>query len=140
MGPQQIRSDKAGRKSAHPFSNHCQGAVADAQEAIWKTAAKHSYNQGLESGIPSLEAARRAKRTLHKQDLHKEAAALEAVIVGVYRPSKTEGSMGWCRRCAKKVKLGRWHDIYQCEDNDRIENAIFVRATRTVRRQMPAAA
>ena len=36
------------------------------------------------------------------QDLAKKANASEAVVVGTYRPDKTDGEWGGCKRCAQK--------------------------------------
>ena len=99
---------------------------------------KHTFSQGLETGIPSVEAARKAKRFLWKNELTKETNALEASVEGIYRPHKVDGTMGNCRRCAKRVLLGRWHDLYQCADNEEIEHAAFKRATNIVRIHLPS--
>jgi len=112
-------------------------ALHDAQGNVWKSAAKHAYSKGLETCIPSFEATRKAKRSFERNDLHKEAKALEAVDVGTYRPDKHEGLMGVCRRCAKRVRRGRWHDIYECADNDLIEHKAFKKATRFVKHAPP---
>ena len=60
------------------------------QHLAWTTAAKHSYGGGLETGVPSFEAARRAERYFKKNGLRKEAQALEEIIVGI-SPSCTSG-------------------------------------------------
>ena len=88
-------------------------AQEDAQRINWRKAATHPYSKGLEEGIPNSEAARKATRDFWKHGMHKEAQALENVVVGMYRPRENDGQFGLCRRCAKRVWLSRRHDKYE---------------------------
>ena len=81
------------------------------QEMLWRNASKHSFGAGLETGIPSFEPARKAKRYLKKHSLHDAAQGLENIVVGIYRPCASDGVFGVCRRCAKDVVLGCKHDL-----------------------------
>ena len=49
-----------------------------------------------------------------------------------------EGRIGICRRCAKRVRKGRWHDLYECSANDAIDHKPFRKATRIVQAHLPA--
>ena len=113
-------------------------AQETSQEILWRNASKHSFGVGLETGIPSLEPARKAKRYFKKQGRHDAAQGLENIVVGIYRPYANEGVYGVCPRCAKDVTLGREHDIYHCDDNKNIEHAYFKFATERVSRQRAA--
>ena len=64
--------------SKHPFARFQIQARAhhDLQEQVWKQAAKHEHGVGLESGTPSLLAARDATRYLKKHGYLVEARAL----------------------------------------------------------------
>ena len=62
-------------------------ATFDAQNIVWKNAAAHAYGEGLESGIPSFEPARRATRFLRSKGFHLAAQGLETALVGIYRPN-----------------------------------------------------
>ena len=105
----------------------------DAQRKLWERAAKHSYSNGLETGIPSFTAAKQVHKQLKKKGFISAAKALETVLVGAYRPDDMEGTIGSCRRCCKQVLFGKQHDFYECADNDNIEEKIFVKATRRIR-------
>ena len=107
-------------------------AQEDAQRIAWQKAAEHSYSKGLEEGIPSFEAARKATRYFRKHGMLKEAQALENVVVGIYRPKHTDGQFGLCLRCAKRVLLSRRHDLYECPDNKNISNRFFKFATKQI--------
>ena len=100
-------------------------AQADAQDILWKSAAKHAHGKGLEGGTPSFEPARRAIRYFRRNGHHEAARALEYVIVGIFKPNATEGKWGICKRCAEVVKLGRKHDLYDCPDNNKILEIFF---------------
>ena len=69
-------------------------AQADAQDILWKSAAKHAHGKGLEGGTPSFEPARRAIRYFRRNGHHEAARALEYVIVGIFKPNATEGKWG----------------------------------------------
>ena len=75
---------------------------------------------------------------MQRNELLKEASALQAVVVGIYRADKFEGQEGNCKRCAKRVRRGRWHDLYECADNDLIDHKAFKRATRIVLAHIPS--
>ena len=104
-------------------------AQEDAQRINWRKAAEHPHSKGLEEGIPNFEAARKATRYFRKHNMHKEAQALENVVVGIYRPRENDGQFGLCHRCAKRVWLSRRHDLYECFDNKNISHMFFKYAT-----------
>ena len=60
-------------------------AQAISQEILWRNASKHAFGVGLETGIPSLEPARKAKRYFKKHGLHEAAQGLENIVDGIYR-------------------------------------------------------
>ena len=107
--------------------------MRDAQVIMWKRASSHAYGNGLETGIPSMEPAKRVIRSLHKKGFANEAKALETVLVGCYRPDEREGTIGRCIRCVKIVRLGRLHEFYECSDNDKIEDPTFVKACKRIK-------
>ena len=51
-------------------------AQVDLQNQVWQQASKHEHGGGLETGIPSLQAAHQAMKYLRKKGFHKEARAL----------------------------------------------------------------
>jgi len=108
--------------------------IAAAHEALqnqaWKRAAKNEHGAGLETGIPSFAAARRAIKYLHKHGFHKQAKALEFVLVGFFfrDPEPDEpGHKAWCKRCGKRARATRRRIVYECLDNENISEGIFKR-------------
>jgi len=107
--------------------------IAAAHEALqsqaWKRASKNEHGAGLETGIPSFAAARRATKYLHKHGFHKQAKALEFVLVGFFRDPEPDepGHKAWCKRCGKKARATRRHTVYECPDNENISEEIFRR-------------
>ncbi len=65
-------------------------AQADAQDILWKSAAKHAHGEGLEGGTPSFEPARRAICYFRRNGHHEAARALEDVIVGIIKHNEDE--------------------------------------------------
>ena len=108
-------------------------AQHDAQTLLWKQAASHAHGGGLESGIPSFEAAKRTVRYFRKNGFSDAARAFEIVVVGIYKPDKDEGTWGTCARCAEIVTRGRRHDLYECSDNSLILNEMFIKSSRKVK-------
>ena len=81
-------------------------AQEDLQRQVWVKASNHQHGKGLETGIPSFEAVRKAIKYLGKEGFHIEARALEYVMVGFFRdPGEEEsGHMTSCKRCGKKAR------------------------------------
>ena len=52
------------------------------------------------------------------------------MVVGICKPQKNEGAWGSRARCVEVVKSGRKHDLYECPDNDLIQNDCFKKASR----------
>ena len=104
-------------------------AQVDLQKQVWKQAATHEHGGGLESGIPSLLAARKAVKHMRKQGLHVQARALEYIVVGCFHDpdDTTPEHLAVCARCAKGVKATRYHITYECPDNLKILDPIFLK-------------
>ena len=56
-------------------------AQVDLQRQVWKQAALHEHGGGLETGIPSLQAARNGIRYLRKHGFFIQARAFEYIVV-----------------------------------------------------------
>ena len=56
-------------------------AQVDLQGQVWKQAALHEHGGGLETWVPSLQAARNAVRCLRKHGYFAQARALEYIVV-----------------------------------------------------------
>jgi hypothetical protein len=123
--------------SKHPFARFQTQARAhhDLQEQVWKRAATHEHGAGLESGIPSLLAARHAMKYLKKHGYFVEARALEYVLVGFFRDptEETPEHEGICKRCPKRCKATRFHSTYECLDNLEILAEIFQKSAKVIR-------
>ena len=118
--------------SKEPFARFQTIARAhhDLQVAVWKRAAEHEHGKGLETGIPSMHAARDATRYLHKHGHHVQARALEYILVGFFRdPEDTMPKhKRICNRCARGCVATRFHITYECEDNTKIEADFFAKS------------
>ena len=81
---------------------------------MWERAAKHEHGGGLESGVPSVEAVRKAVKYLRRHGFSKEAKAFEFVMVGFYRdPLETdEPHTILCKQCATGARATRFHKTY----------------------------
>ena len=95
----------------------------DLQEQVWRKAAAHEHGKGLETGIPSMQAARVATKYLHRHGHHAQAKALEYILVGFFRDpdDSTPEHKRVCNRCAKGCVATRFHITYECDDNQQID-------------------
>ena len=102
-------------------------ATNDLQRKVWKEAAKHQHGSGLEAGIPSFSAARKAIKHFRKNGLHNAARALEYALVGFFRDPEEgdQRTITFCHRCGKRAKATRFHIIWECSDNENILEHIF---------------
>ena len=102
-------------------------AHVDLQRRTWEQAAKHEHGVDLESGIHSFEAVRQGTKYLRKHGCHREAKALEYVMVGFYHDptDDDEPHVILCKRCARGCRATRYHKTYECEDNQRIDAEVF---------------
>ena len=89
----------------------------DVEFEIWRKAAKHYLGRGLENGPPSMEAARRAKKTLVKEGRYREAASLDKVVCGAnWFQDRMNGEMKKqkCHRCGQENIA--WHAYCACPE------------------------
>jgi len=88
-------------------------ATNDLQRKVWKEAAKHQHGSGLEAGIPSFSAARKAIKYFRKNGLHNAAKALEYALVGFFRDPEEgdDRTITCCHRCGKRAKATIFHII-----------------------------
>jgi hypothetical protein len=113
----------------HPFTRlqiiSC--ATKDLQKKVWAKAARHQHGAGLELGLPSFEAARKAIKYFRKAGLHSAAKALEFILVGFFKdPEETDDrTICFCNRCGRRARATRHHIAYVCEDNSKIEDKLF---------------
>ncbi len=82
-----------------------------AKRAVWRGAAGHHLGGGLAEGIPSIEAAREARRWLVKHHRAAEVKALDQVVCGGV----------WCggrdhvqRMCRCGLPETPWHRYWGC--------------------------
>ena len=110
-------------------------AQHDLQVKVWAKAAAHEHGGGLETGIPSFQAARDAVRYLKKHGYYAEARALEYVLVGFFRDpdENTPPNLIHCPRCANKLRATRYHTTYECDDNRKIEAEIFIKSNKILK-------
>ncbi len=82
----QVEEDTTVEVSKQPFARFqtIARAQVDLQNEVWKQAAKHEHGGGLETGIPSFQAARGAMKYVRTKWFHVEATALEYVFVGLF--------------------------------------------------------
>ena len=102
-------------------------AQVDLENELWKHAGQHEHGGGLETGVPSMQAARKATSYLKKNGFYAEAKAFEYVLVGFFRDpdEHTKEHMISCSRCAKRIRATRFHNIYECSDNLSISADFF---------------
>ena len=91
-----VDKDTSIKVDAKPFARFQIIAQAqnDLQKRAWERASKNQHGQGLETGIPSLEPARKAKTYFKKHGLHDAAQGLKNIVVGIYRPYANDGVFG----------------------------------------------
>ena len=101
-------------------------AQVDLQRQVWKEAALHEHGGGLETGIPSLQAARNAIRYLRRHGFFAQARALEYILVGFFQDpdDNTPLQLAICPRCALGKRATRYHTAYECSDNLEIKDEI----------------
>ena len=108
----------------------------DMQKLVWAEAANHEHGSGLEFGMPSFAAARKAISYFKKNGLHAAAKGLSFSLVGIFRDPKEDDvrTIACCHRCGKRARATRFHVIYECSDNDKIEVDIFRKTNRLLRK------
>ncbi len=90
-----------------------------AQRAVWRKAAEHHLGRGLEEGVPSMEAARAAKKWLNRRHQKAEAKALDAIICGGLWHGGRAGLQRICR-CGKPETP--YHRYWTCPKLDEIHD------------------
>ncbi len=90
-----------------------------AQRAVWRKAAEHHLGRGLEEGVPSMEAARAAKKWLNRRHQKAEAKALDAIICGGLWHGERAGLQRICR-CGKPETP--YHRYWTCPKLDEIHD------------------
>ena len=80
------------------------------ERAAWSTASAHFLGRGLETGIPSLEPARSARRWLRRRGSWKEMKALDVVVCGGARmPCRSSREEHCPRGCGEMLTPYHWY-------------------------------
>ncbi len=100
----------------------------EAEAKAWRNAAHHYLGAGLDLGKPTLEPARKARRSLMKDGLHDYARALDCVVTGAAWPGGREGLQRKCE-CGKWETA--WHKYWGCDrlkemDCDEIKDSQYL--------------
>ena len=102
------------------------------EQAAWKAAAQHFLGAGLEAGCPNLSPAASAKQWLIKQDMFKEAKALDCIVCGGIWTEARKREAVHCAKCGSD-NVSTYHRYWSCPALDkRTEEA--VRSTQWMRK------
>ena len=98
-----------------------ESALKEQELRTWKSAASHHLGKGLERGTPSLHSARRARKTIVKQQRYKEARSLDAVVCGgTWTAERTDEELT-CFHCgARGTALHRYWQCKRHESSDTV--------------------
>ena len=103
--------------------------TAQARRAIESQAAKdaNAHHDGVGIGSHFLvEGARKAKAKLRKEGAHTAATAVDHIVTGSFFDPTPDADGNfrrehYCHRCAGRKLATRWHELYECPDNEGID-------------------
>ncbi len=85
------------------------------ETCTWTSASGHYLGGGLESGIPTLDPARAARKWFLKQERWKEVKALDCVVCGGVWAEHRHGGNETCSRCGAQ-DVGAYHRYWSCPE------------------------